>query len=240
MFARIWRKFRKSRGFQRFAGNLLANYLKLIWATNRVIIVPGNIYEILEPDVPAIFTFWHGQHFLTSFLIPKRWRAKALLSRHGDAEMNAIAVEALGAGAIRGSGDRGGDFHRKGAVGATFKMLEALEEGYILGVTADVPKVARIAGNGIIAIARHSGRPIYPLAISSSRRIATTSWDRAGIYLPFGRIAVVFSEPVRVASDADDVACETARALLQERLNEISAKAEALAGHRPQETRDGS
>jgi lysophospholipid acyltransferase (LPLAT)-like uncharacterized protein len=240
MSVRIWRKFRKSPGFRRLAGNLLANYLKLIWATNRVIIVPGNIYEILEPDVPAIFTFWHGQHFLTSFLIPKHWRAKALLSRHGDAEMNAIAVEALGASAIRGSGDRGGDFHRKGAVGATFKMLEALQEGYILGVTADVPKVARIAGDGIIAIARHSGRPIYPLAISSSRRIATRSWDRANVYLPFGRIVVVFSEPVRVAVDADDAACEAARALLQQRLNEVSAKAEALAGHQPQETRDGA
>ena len=238
MSVRIWRKFRKSPGFRRLAGNLLANYLKLIWATNRVIIVPANIYEILEPDVPAIFTFWHGQHFLTSFLIPKHWRAKALLSRHGDAEMNAIAVEALGAGAIRGSGDRGGDFHRKGAVGATFKMLEALQEGYILGVTADVPKVARIASDGLIAIARHSGRPIYPLAISSSRRIATTSWDRACIYLPFGRIVVVFSEPVRVADEADDATCEAARALLQQRLNEISAKAEALAGH--QETRDGA
>ncbi len=240
MSVRIWRKFRKSPGFRRFAGNLLASYLKLIWATNRVIIVPGNIYEILEPDVPAIFTFWHGQHFLTSFLIPKHWRAKALLSRHGDAEMNAIAVEALGAGAIRGSGDHGGDFHRKGAVGATFKMLEALEEGHILGVTADVPKIARIAGDGIIAIARHSGRPIYPLAISASRRIATKSWDRASFYLPFGRIVVVFSEPVRVASDADDAVCESARAVLQERLNEISAKAEALAGHRPQETSDGT
>ena len=154
--------------------------------------------------------------------------------------MNAIAVEALGAGAIRGSGDHGGDFHRKGAVGATFKMLEALEQGYILGVTADVPKVARVAGDGIIAIARHSGRPIYPLAISSSRRIATRSWDKASVYLPFGRIAVVFSEPVRVARGADDATCESARALLQERLNEISAKAETLAGHRPQETSDGA
>ena len=211
MAVRIWRKFRKSPAFRRMAGNLLANYLKLIWATNRVIIVPGNIYEILEPDVPAIFTFWHGQHFLTSFLIPKHWRAKALLSRHGDAEMNAIAVEALGAGAIRGSGDHGGDFHRKGAVGATFKMLEALEQGYILGVTADVPKVARVAGDGIIAIARHSGRPIYPLAISSSRRIATRSWDKAGVYLPFGRIVVVFSEPVRVARGADATRCASPR-----------------------------
>jgi lysophospholipid acyltransferase (LPLAT)-like uncharacterized protein len=233
MFVRIWRKLRKSPGFQRFAGKMLANYLKLIWATNRVIIVPADIYQRLEPDVPSIYTFWHGQHFLTSFLIPKHWRAKALLSRHGDAEMNVIAIEALGAGAIRGSGGHGGDFHRKGAVGATFKMLEALEQGYILGVTADVPKIARVAGDGIVTIARHSGRPIYPLAISASRRIETSSWDKASIYLPFGRIAVVFAEPVRVAGDASDGACEAARQLVQQRLDEISARAEELAGHKP-------
>jgi len=37
-------------------------------------------------------------------------------------------------------------------------------------MTADVPKVSRVAGLGIVKIAQMSGRPIYPVAIATRRR----------------------------------------------------------------------
>jgi len=46
--------------------------------------------------------------------IKESHRAKVLISRHRDGEFNAIAVERLGIGTIRGSGDHGSAFHRKG------------------------------------------------------------------------------------------------------------------------------
>ena len=49
-------------------------------------------------------------------------------------------------------------------------MLGALEEGYNVALTADVPKVARVAGLGIVKLASASGRPIYPIAIATRRR----------------------------------------------------------------------
>ena len=62
----------------------------------------------VEPQMPAIFAFWHGQHFLTPFIKTKdTHRAKVLISRHRDGEFNAIAAERLGIGTIRGSGDHG-------------------------------------------------------------------------------------------------------------------------------------
>ena len=97
--------------------------------------------------MPAIFAFWHGQHFMTPFIKTKEsHRAKVLISRHRDGEFNAIAAERLGIGTIRGSGDHGGAFHRKGGVGAFQEMVRALEDDCNVATTADVPKRARVVG----------------------------------------------------------------------------------------------
>ena len=142
--------------------------------------------------MPAIFAFWHGQHFLTPFIKTKEsHRAKVLISRHRDGEFNAIAAERLGIGTIRGSGDHGSAFHRKGGVGAFKEMVRALEDNYNVALTADVPKRSRVAGLGIIMLARESGRPIMPFAMATSRFIRLNNWDRTTINLPFGRGALV-------------------------------------------------
>ena len=59
---------------------------------------------------------WHGQHMLIPFVRPDPLRAKVLISRHRDGGINAIIAERLGLETIRGSGDHGREFHRKGAV----------------------------------------------------------------------------------------------------------------------------
>ena len=81
------------------------------------------------------------------------------------------------------------------------QMLDALAEGYNVALTADVPKVARVAGPGIVRLARDSGRPIYPVALASSRRVEFDNWDRSTMNLPFSRIVGVVGEPIRVARD---------------------------------------
>ena len=116
-----------------------------------------------------------------------------------------------GVGAIRGSGHHGGGFIGKGGVSAFKEMLGALHEGYNVALTADIPKVARTAGLGIVKLASASGRPIYPIAIATRRRVELTNWDRTAINLPFGRGAGVAGEPVRVPADADGAALEAAR-----------------------------
>jgi len=217
---------------QKTIGVVASEYLRLVWNTSRFVFEPPDIYQRL--DLPAIIAVWHGQHFMTSFLKRDEHKAKVLISRHRDGEINAIIAERLGAETIRGSGDHGPEFHRKGGVGAFRSMLAALGEGYNLVLTADVPKVARVAGLGIVMLARNSGRPIYPTAIATSRRIEFDNWDRSALNLPFSRGAVVIGEPVRVASDADDAALETARRAVEDRLNAATARAYALAGGRQQ------
>ncbi len=209
----------------------MAGYLRLVNSTVDFRVEPPNIYEIAERDMPIILTFWHGQHFLAPFIMKPHHRAKVLISGHADADINAIAAEALGVGTIRGSGSTNGkNFHRKNAVGAMREMISALAEGINVAVTADVPKISRRAGLGVVTLARYSGRPIYPIAIATSRRIVARSWDHASIDLPFGRGAAVAGEPIRVYEDADDRTLEAARLLVQQRLDTATQRAEELAG----------
>jgi lysophospholipid acyltransferase (LPLAT)-like uncharacterized protein len=117
-------------------------------------------------------------------------------------------------------------------VGAFREMLTALEEGYIVALTADVPKVARVAGLGIVKLASASGRPIYPIAIATRRRAELKNWDRTAINLPFGSGGRVAGEPIRVPADADDAALEAARRALEVSLEAATERAYAIADRR--------
>ena len=228
---KLFRNALRSTWVQRAVGVVAAEFLRLVWLTNRFAFEPANVYEIVEPQQPAIFAFWHGQHFMTPFIKTKEsHRGKVLISRHRDGEFNAIAAERLGIGTIRGSGDHGSAFHRKGGVGAFKEMVRALAEGYNVASTADVPKRSRVAGLGIIMLARESGRPIMPFAMVTSRFIRLNNWDRTTINLPFGRGALVGIEPIVVPPDADAETMETLRVLLETYLNEATRRAYAKVG----------
>jgi lysophospholipid acyltransferase (LPLAT)-like uncharacterized protein len=228
---RLVRNVLRSSWVQRAVGFLAAEYLRLVWLTNKFSYEPANVYDLVEPQLPAIFAFWHGQHFLTPFIKTKEsHRARVLISRHRDGEFNAIAAERLGIRTIRGSGDHGSAFHRKGGVGAFKEMVRALEDGYNVASTADVPKRSRVAGLGIIMLARETGRPIMPFAMVTSRFIRLNNWDRTTINLPFGRGALVGIESVLVPPDADDETMERLRQQVETYLNEATRRAYAQVG----------
>ena len=153
------------------------------------------------------------------------YKVKMLVSRHHDGEVNAIAAERLGVGTIRGSGNHAGGFVHKGGAAAFQAMLDALAEGYSVALSADVPKVSRIVGLGIIKLAQISGRPIHALAIATHWRIVLDNWDHSTINLPFSRGAGVVPEPLRVPADADDAGLEAARQELENRLNAATRRA---------------
>ena len=221
----------RSSWFQRAVGSLAAGFLRLVWRTSRFSFDPPEVYEIVEPQMPAIFAFWHGQHFMTAFVKTKEsQRVKVLVSRHRDGEYNAIAAERLGIGTIRGSGDHGSAFHRKGGVGAFKEMVRSLEEGYNVALTADVPKRSRIAGLGIIMLARESGRPIMPFAMVTSRYWRLKNWDRTTINLPFSRGALVGGDIIMVPPDATPEVMEELRVRLEATLNEVTVRAYAQVG----------
>jgi len=222
-------------------GVLAAEYLRLVWMTNRFHLEPPDIYESIADDLPVIIAMWHGQHFLMPFVKQKNnaHRAKVLVSRHRDGAINAIAARRLGVDAIRGSGTQSQDYLKKGGITAFGEMVRALEEGYSVALTADVPKVARVCGLGIVKLASLTGRAIYPMAIATSRRVQMNTWDRTALNLPFGRGGRVTGEPICVPSNASDADLEAARREVEQRLNEVTERAYRLADHGPGESPRG-
>ena len=223
------KRFLESPLVQKSLGVAAAEYLRLVWKSSSFGIDPVDFYARVRPDLPAIVAMWHGQHFMMPFFKRKEHLVKVLISRHRDGEINAIAASRLGVEPIRGSGTSGRDFLKKGGVAGFKQMLEALGRGYNVALTADIPKVSRVAGRGIVQLARASGRPIYPVAVATSRYVELRSWDRSVFNLPFGRFAIAVGEPVRVPGNADDAAIEDARRLVEQRLNGTTERAYAIA-----------
>jgi lysophospholipid acyltransferase (LPLAT)-like uncharacterized protein len=221
----LFKRIVTSSAFQETVATVGVWYMKLVWYSTRTIIEPADIYQTAKS--PVIIALWHGQHFMAPFIKRKEYNfeGKVLISRHRDGEINARAAQKLGIGVIRGSGAHNGEFTRKGGVSAFGEMVEALKDGYNVALTADVPKVSRVAGLGIIKLAQYSGRPIYAAALATQHRKQVDNWDRSVINLPFGRLALVAGEPVYVADNASDEVLEAARLTLQDRLNAATARA---------------
>jgi lysophospholipid acyltransferase (LPLAT)-like uncharacterized protein len=227
-----WKRIGHQRWMQVALGTLAAEYLRLVYKTSSITIDPPDTYARIDAHMPVILAMWHGQHFMVPFVRRASDRAKVLISRHRDAEVNAIACERLGIEMIRGSGDNGAEFIRKGGLGAFRQMLRALQDNYCVALTADVPKISRVAGLGIVMLARESGRPIFPVAIATSRRYVVDNWDKTTINLPFSRGAAVCGEPVWVPPDATDETLRERRRQVEENLNAATARAYAMVDDR--------
>jgi lysophospholipid acyltransferase (LPLAT)-like uncharacterized protein len=215
----------RSRAAQETLAFLGAHYLRLVEATSRFAMEPADFRDRALADAPVIATVWHGQHLASHVAWPQGMKVAALISRNADAQANARALERLGVTPIRGSGGSRHGIHRRGGAAALREMLRTLGSGVSLVLTADVPKKARRCGMGVITLAKLSGRPIYPLAVTSARRIDFNSWDRASLPLPFSAGAIVVGEPLRVRAQADEAEMEAARLDLQARLDEVYARA---------------
>jgi lysophospholipid acyltransferase (LPLAT)-like uncharacterized protein len=221
----FWRRIGRQQWAKTAIGVAAAEYVRFVGKTTRLTIEPPDGLDRAEADMPVISAFWHGQHLLAINANKPSYKVKALASRHHDGEVNAIAAKRLGIGIIRGSGNRAGGFMQKGGAAAFQALLDALNEGYSVALSADVPKVSRIAGLGIIKLAQMSGRPIYAFAIATHWRIVLDNWDRTTINLPFSRGAAVGPEPLWVTADADDAGLEAARQELENRLNAATRRA---------------
>jgi lysophospholipid acyltransferase (LPLAT)-like uncharacterized protein len=214
-------------------GFLLAQYLRLVRFTNRFTHEPADLEAVLLGHAPVIVAMWHGQHLMITFAWPKSIaRAAALISRHRDAAAQASALRHLGVTPVRGSGGRSHRVRDKGGVPAMLALRRLLDEGATVAMTADVPKRARVAGRGIVALARLTGRPIAPIAVVTSRRFDFRSWDRASLGKPFGRGAIVIGDFIHVRADADASAVEAARLAVENGLDAVHARAYAIVGAR--------
>ncbi len=214
----------------KLAGRAVAGLIDTVIRTSRIVYEPSNALDKLESGHPLIFAVWHGQFQMSVGLRPPGCKVSAMVARHGDAELIGEAMSRFGVDLIRGAG-AGGRRKDRGGAHALRAAVRALRDGSSVVITADVPPgPARHAGNGIVMLARLSGRPIVPAASATSRFVALDTWSRMTINLPFSKLAYVIGEPIHVAADADEAAIEAARAQVERSLNAVTARAYELAG----------
>ncbi|MBZ0128707.1 MAG: lysophospholipid acyltransferase family protein [Rhodobacteraceae bacterium] len=184
---------------------LISTYLRFVNLTSRRIVEPADPDQRFGHDGPVIYATWHGQNFIFAFRFPKGHMPTLLVAHHGDGRMAGQAMSHLGVPLIHGSGSTEAGID-KGGARAFLGLLKDLRRGQSVTLTADVPKVAREVGEGIVLLARKSGVPIIPVAMTTSRRRTLGTWDRMQWNLPFSKMVFVAGAPMRVPNDSSPLA----------------------------------
>lgn len=228
---RAWRRVRKPLAQSPLVKGALASgfasFLRLVKSTNRAAAGSDDIEQVFA-DAPVIVALWHGQHIFAPAYFPGGRDVVALVSRSADAEMNATVLEKFGVATVRGSGGRDREKTvEKGGVRALLALKKALEKGTNVCMIADIPHgEPRQAGDGIVTLARISGRPIVCAALATSRRkVLERSWDKTTISLPFGRFAVAIAPPIHVPEDIGEDGLEQIRIEITDTLNRTTERA---------------
>lgn len=197
--------------------------IRITRRTMRLTLVSRHVTDALSgAGRPYIHAFWHGHLFLMPYSYTGR-RIAVLISAHHDGELIARTMSLFGHETIRGSTTSGGATALKAAV-------RALRSGVDVGITPDGPRGPRHRVQmGVIQAARLGGAPIVPVAFSASRKKTLGSWDGFMIPYPFSRGVFVYGEPMEVPPGADAAHLESARQALEQRMQDLTARAEALA-----------
>lgn len=205
---------------------LVQAYVGLVYRTGRWT-VEGAAFPRAIRDAGGAFilAFWHGR----LLMMPMAWQRLApmhmLISAHADGRLIAGAVRHFDIDSIPGSSNDGGS-------AALRAMVRWLRAGDCVGITPDGPDgPAMRASRGIVAVARLSGAPVVPLAYATRKRRILGTWDRFHLPLPFSRGIFIWGEPIKAAPELDDAGMESCRALIEQRLNALTAEADRRMGH---------
>jgi lysophospholipid acyltransferase (LPLAT)-like uncharacterized protein len=151
-------------------------FLSLLRLTLRVTHVRReNAEQFWKAGEGVVTCFWHGRLLVMPFA--HRGKAKVLISRHRDGEFIARVIRYFGLGTIRGSSGK------EGQVSSFREMLGAIKEGWIIAITPDGPKGPRYKiKEGLVELARISGKPIVPVTYGASKKKLST--PGTGSYCP--------------------------------------------------------
>ncbi len=212
------------------AGGTVSRYIRLVHRTSTVVLEPPDARQRLHQHHPYILAMWHGQFGMMPALHIGEYKVSAIAARHGDAEVLAKALNQFNIDIVRGAGANG-RFRDRGGVHALRTAIRLLKGGSTFAMTADVPPgPARYAGDGIVTLARLSGRPILPLAVASSRFITFNSWSRMTVNLPYSTLVYVTGEPIWIPADIDGPEHARYRQQVEDALNVVTERAYKLTG----------
>jgi 3-deoxy-D-manno-octulosonic-acid transferase len=214
----------------RFFGKLGARYTRFVRSSSMVLMEPPDALQRVSDLHPFILAMWHGQFVLQPTLHAGAFKVSAIAARHGDATLIRVLLGEFDIDVVQGAGAQGRKRDRGGAT-ALRTAVRLLRGGSTFSMTADVPPgPARVAGTGIVTIAKYAGRPIVPFAVATSRFIVLPTWSRMTINLPYSKLAYVVGDPIWVPADADEEVLEQRRREVESALNRVTERAYGLVG----------
>jgi lysophospholipid acyltransferase (LPLAT)-like uncharacterized protein len=204
---------------------LAARYIRMVNRTTRWTVIRPPASEKLQSGRRGfIMCFWHGRMIMMRAGVYPDVVVHMLISEHRDGMLISKVATRFDVRQVAGSSRRGG-------VAALRAMQRLLAEDQCVAVTPDGPRGPRMrAKPGAVKAAQLSGKPMIPVSGAVSHRRILRTWDRFYLALPFCRGVVLWGEPIHVPRRADDEELERLRALLEERLNALTAEADRHFG----------
>jgi lysophospholipid acyltransferase (LPLAT)-like uncharacterized protein len=215
----------KSENGQRVLAWLAAQYVRFVAATTRWRVDDAALRRVTDIGEPGILAFWHGR----LLMMPVAWKGRPrpfhmMISEHRDGALIARTIAHM---SIRTTGTDS----KNGGLAALREMKRRMDDGGWVGITPDGPRGPRMrAKPGAIKLSQLAGRPIVPVSLGMSRRRLLGTWDRFMVAWPFGRGTIIFGEPIRVPRITDTDTLDRLRAELEDRLNDLTARADAHCG----------
>lgn len=197
---------------------LAAGFIRLLGSTWRLRVIDQDKFEAARELGPrSIYAFWHGRMLGVSYFY-RNHGICVLASEHEDGELMGQTIRRLGFGHARGSSTRGG-------ARAIRELVRWVRDGWDIALTVDGPKGPRhVLKAGPLQIAKLTGCPIVPAAVSSARHAQFSSWDDFQLPMPFTRIQVMFGDPVLVPQDATPEVLEAQRQQIEKSLQELTTR----------------
>lgn len=197
----------------RLIGRVMALYLRLVAATART---PGP--EVFQGQ--AVFAIWHEANLVAAtaaFRLRTTKRVISFSTRGFRGIVMNTMLEKTGSGVVALPAEQ----NRAEAARLALEMARIGKAGESLVVSCDGPLGPyRVAKPGVLIVARESGIPIQPWAVSIRPAIRLNGrWDHHLVPLPFCRMRVDEGAQIRIAP----------REPLKPRLAELQAALEEVA-----------
>lgn len=225
------KKILKSRFVQEFICRLAWAYIWLVYYTTRWKIEGlEEIKKLNDANKPFIYVFWHGRLLMIAPFSPVKRKLNVVISTHNDGRLISRVMEHFGFHIISGSSNK------SDGVAAFKDVLKALKNEEIVTITPDGPRGPRMRiGGNVIKIAQMTGVPIIPVTYSISRCKILRSWDRFMLAMPFARGVFIYGAPIMPCANKDKDALQEAGINLENKLNELTRRADEIVGINPVE-----
>jgi lysophospholipid acyltransferase (LPLAT)-like uncharacterized protein len=206
--------------FLRFLGNTAAGSLiNLLIKTLTIERKNQQGFDLISRDQNCVVAFWHGKMFLGWYL-QKDKNFSALVSLSKDGELLANLLTKWGYKVTRGSSHIGGKE-------ALDMMVEQADAGNSFAITPDGSKgLAKKMKAGAAVLAKKCSQNLFLIGIGYKKKVVLKSWDSFEIPLPFTKVTVVYSDPIKINTDLTYE--ETSKVIndLGIKLNELTNEAE--------------